>query len=193
MATTVAKTVLATGATSGLVRDHIEKTGLAKRTTHTDHNEYYTKKGFEMVKQLLSQVEQPYKFILGARDTAKARTDFESLGFDTARHSLTILPLQLTDLAGVRAFAKKALEDLDRSGDGRLDYLVLNAAAAFPANTGDSSRSKWCDTYIINYLCGLHFTAFLATSFHHSQIHLCLEGIGFLQGLSDHVLLTGIC
>lgn len=143
-----------------------------------------------MVKQLLSQVEQPYKFILGARDTAKARTDFESLGFDTARHSLTILPLQLTDLAGVRAFAKKALEDLDRSGDGRLDYLVLNAAAAFPANTGDSSRSKWCDTYIINYLSQHYLTHLLREKLVASRSRIVVVSSGAVQNAPDPAVLA---
>ncbi|KAL8377254.1 hypothetical protein RB595_008098 [Gaeumannomyces hyphopodioides] len=160
----IAKTIVATGATSGL--------------------------GFEMVKQLLSQVDQPYRLILGARDTAKARTDLDSLGFDAARHSLTVLPLELTDLAGVRTFAKKALEDLGRSGDGRLDYLVLNAGAAFPADKGDSSRSKWCDTYIINYLSQHYLTHLLREKLVASRSRIVVVSSGAVQNVPDPTTLA---
>ncbi|KAL8341663.1 hypothetical protein RB598_003546 [Gaeumannomyces tritici] len=159
MSTAIAKTIVATGATSGL--------------------------GFEMVKQLLSQVDQPYRLILGARDTAKARTDFDSLGFDAARHSLTVLPLELTDLAGVRTFAKKALEDLGRSDDGRLDYLVLNAAAAFPAETGDPNRSKWCDAYTINYLSQHYLTHLLREKLVASRSRIVVVSTGAVQNVPD--------
>ncbi|KAJ7447538.1 hypothetical protein B0H11DRAFT_2248269 [Mycena galericulata] len=58
--TTLVKTIVATGASSGL--------------------------GFEAVKQLLTQSQSYYKFILGARDTATTQAAYDSLTFDRTKH-----------------------------------------------------------------------------------------------------------
>ncbi|KAL3952014.1 hypothetical protein ACCO45_013731 [Purpureocillium lilacinum] len=92
---TLAKTIIATGVSSGL--------------------------GFEAVKQLLEQ-SQPYRIVLGARDTAATTAAFDRLTFDRAANPLTVLPLDLADLRAVKSFASQALEKVDA-----IDYLLLNA------------------------------------------------------------------
>ncbi|KAH6842702.1 hypothetical protein B0I37DRAFT_407712 [Chaetomium sp. MPI-CAGE-AT-0009] len=83
-----AKTIIATGASSGM--------------------------GFELLKHLLTQPppSQPYRIIMGARDVPRTLAAFDTLRYDTARHSVTVLPLELFDLAGTRAFARETLARL---------------------------------------------------------------------------------
>lgn len=101
------------------------------------------------MKQLLAKPE-PYRFILGARDTEGTKKAYDDLKFDSATHSLTVLPLELSDLKGVRSFAGQALEKLGRD---RLDYLLLNAGMAKAASGPGPHGSKWCEAYVVNHLC----------------------------------------
>ncbi|KAJ7653752.1 hypothetical protein B0H17DRAFT_1267890 [Mycena rosella] len=117
-----AKTIVATGASSGL--------------------------GFEVVKQLLQQT-QPYNFILGVRDATLSKAAYDALQYDAGTHSVTILPLELSDLRGVRSFAQQALEKL---GEEKLDYLMLNAAISKGVAPVGPHGSKWCEAYIVNHL-----------------------------------------
>ncbi|KAK6954949.1 hypothetical protein Daesc_002578 [Daldinia eschscholtzii] len=110
---TIAKTIVATGATSGL--------------------------GFELVKQLLAQT-QPYKFILGARDTKTAQAAFDGLKYDGSKHSLTIFPLELSNLKTVKTFSQQTL---DKLGQDKIDYLLLNAAISKNAEQPGPFGSKW--------------------------------------------------
>ncbi|KAJ7186115.1 hypothetical protein C8R46DRAFT_1062508 [Mycena filopes] len=123
MANSLAKIVVATGASSGL--------------------------GFEAIKQLLSQ-QQRYKFILGARDVVKTQEAYKALQFDVNSHSVDVLPLELSDLKGVKMFAHRVLEKLG-SGE-KLDYLLLNAARSHPATAPGPNGSKWCETHVVNHL-----------------------------------------
>ncbi|KAI1019058.1 hypothetical protein LB503_009266 [Fusarium chuoi] len=66
----LAKTIVATGVSSGI--------------------------GFEAIKQLLSQ-SQPYRVILGARNTKNAQKAYDELKFDRGSHGVTVLPLELND------------------------------------------------------------------------------------------------
>lgn len=104
--------------------------------------------GFELVKQLLAQAE-PYRFILGARDTARSKKAFDELKYDAAKHSLTFLPLELANLKGVKSFAQQTLEKL---GNDKLDFLLLNAGMVKAADS-HVEGSKWCEPYIVNHLC----------------------------------------
>ncbi|KAI1655841.1 NAD(P)-binding protein [Daldinia decipiens] len=119
---TITKTIVATGATSGL--------------------------GFELVKQLLAQT-QPYKFILGARDTKTAQATFDRLKYDNNKHSLTIFPLELSNLKTVKTFSQQALENV---GQDKIDYLVLNAAIGNNSEQPGPHGSKWSEPYIVNHL-----------------------------------------
>lgn len=102
-----------------------------------------------MVKQLLAQPE-PYKFILGARDTATTQKAYDELKFDSDKHSLTVLPLELSNLKTVKSFARKALE---RLGQDKLDYYLMNAGLAKAAQGPGPHGSKWCEAYVVNHLC----------------------------------------
>lgn len=103
--------------------------------------------GFEAVKQLLQQT-QPHRLILGARDIVKTQAAYDGLDYATT-HSVSILPLDLSDLRVVRSFAQQTLEKL---GQDKLDVLFLNAALAQPAGAGPRG-SKWCEPYVVNHLC----------------------------------------
>ncbi|KAJ7609539.1 hypothetical protein FB45DRAFT_845433 [Roridomyces roridus] len=123
--TSIAKTIVATGASSGL--------------------------GFEAVKQLLLQPQPAFRLILGARDTISTQAAYNNLTFDRATHQLTILPLELADLRSVKSFAQKTLEAL---GSNDLDYLVLNAAITTPAGktVAGGKTGQWCEAYVVNHL-----------------------------------------
>ncbi|KAJ7028977.1 hypothetical protein C8F04DRAFT_1117606 [Mycena alexandri] len=123
MANSLAKIVVATGASSGL--------------------------GFEAIKQLLNQ-QQRYKFILGARDVAKTQAAYNSLQFDANSHTVDVLPLELSDLKGVKNFAHQVLESL--GSVQKLDYLLLNAARSHPATAPGPNGSIWSETHIVNHV-----------------------------------------
>lgn len=102
------------------------------------------------MKQLLAKPE-PYRFILGARDTERTKKAYDDLKFDSTTHSLTVLPLELSNLKTVKSFAQQTLENLGRD---RLDYLLLNAGMAKGASGPGLHGSKWCEAYVVNHLCG---------------------------------------
>ncbi|KAJ5039172.1 hypothetical protein NUH16_008953 [Penicillium rubens] len=114
----IAKTVIATGTSSGL--------------------------GFETIKQLLQQT-QPYNFILGVRDTEKTRVAYNDLKFDTSKHSVCVLPLDLLNLKSVQSFAKQALAKL---GERPLNYLFLIAGFLASADGPGPHGSQWCESYV---------------------------------------------
>ena len=120
---TLAKTFVATGCSSGL--------------------------GFELVKQLLAQ-SQPYRFILGARDTKNVEAAYNALKYDSAKHSLSILPLDLSELKGVKSFAQQTLEKL---GKDKVDCLLLNAGMVKSGDGPGPHGSKWSEQYVVNHLC----------------------------------------
>jgi NADP-dependent 3-hydroxy acid dehydrogenase YdfG len=101
------------------------------------------------VKQLLAQ-SQPWRFILGCRDTKAAQAEFDKLSFDRSKHSVTVLPLELSDLKTVKTFTQQTIENL---GSTKLDTLMLNAALIKSADAPGPNGSKWCESYIVNHLC----------------------------------------
>ncbi|KAM0646130.1 hypothetical protein ACHAO3_009083 [Verticillium nonalfalfae] len=104
--------------------------------------------GFEAIKQLLQQT-QPYRVILGARNAEGAQKAFGDLKFDESKHNVTVLPLELADLKGVKTFAQQTLETL---GQQKVDYVLLNAAISNSAEEPGPHGSKWCESYIVNHL-----------------------------------------
>jgi len=151
---TIAKTVVATGASSGL--------------------------GFEVVKQLLAQA-QPYKFILGARDTESTKKAYDELKFDSGKHSLTVLPLELTDLKGVKTFAQQTLEKL---GHDKLDYLMLNAALSKAAGPGPL-KPEWCEAYVVNHLSQHYLTHLFREKLVASKSRIIVVSSGAIRMVSD--------
>ncbi|KAK6977512.1 WW domain-containing oxidoreductase [Favolaschia claudopus] len=121
----IAKTVVATGASSGL--------------------------GFEVIKHLLAQ-PQPYRFILGVRDVPTTQAAYNRVQYDKSQHTLTLLPLELSDLRTVKTFAGQVLERLGGNGSEGIDYLMLNAARSHAAEGPGPNGSKWCETYVVNHL-----------------------------------------
>lgn len=101
------------------------------------------------MKQLLEQSE-PYHFILGARDTKRTQAAYDALGFDSTKHSVHILPLDLKDLRSVQVFVQKALAQLGRH---KIDYLFLAAGTLDNAKGPGPNESQWCDGFVVNHLC----------------------------------------
>jgi hypothetical protein len=108
--------------------------------------------GFEVVKQLLQQ-KQPYKFILGVRDTKRTQATYDELQYDTITHSVVILPLELSTLRDINSFASQVLAKV---GEEKLEYLLLNAGMAKSALKVGNIQSKWCEAYAVNHLCRPH-------------------------------------
>ncbi len=104
--------------------------------------------GFELFKQLLTQ-SQPHKIILGARNAKDVEVTYNDIEFDKTKHSLSIFPLDLSDLKGTRIFAKQTLQNL---GNGRVDCLLLNAGMVKSAEAPQSWKSKWSEPYVVNHL-----------------------------------------
>ncbi|KAK3381867.1 hypothetical protein B0H63DRAFT_476757 [Podospora didyma] len=157
---TIAKTVVATGASSGL--------------------------GFEVIKQLLAQT-QPYKFILGARDVGKTQAAYAKLGFDGAKHSLTVVPLELSDLKGTRIFAQQTLEKL---GPENLDYLMLNAGiTSATANPSPFGSSKWSESYIVNHLSQHYLVHLLREKLVASKARIVFVSSGAVTRVADPSIL----
>ncbi|KAJ7888592.1 hypothetical protein B0H14DRAFT_2693079 [Mycena olivaceomarginata] len=128
--TSIVKTVVATGASSGL--------------------------GFEAIKQLLGQ-QQPYKFILGARDVATTQAAYSKVEFDKNQHSVAVLPLELSDLKGVKSFAAQ------QPGVG----------------------SKWCQSYVINHLSQHYLTHLLRAKLVASSSRIVFVSSGAIRMVKD--------
>ncbi|KAG8166124.1 hypothetical protein KVR01_004676 [Diaporthe batatas] len=155
MTSLAAKTVVATGASSGL--------------------------GFELVKQLLAKPE-PYRFILGARDTERTKEAYDDLKFDSTTHSLMILPLELSNLKTVKSFAHQALEKLGRD---RLDYLMLNAGMAKGASGPGPHGSKWCEPYVVNHLSQHYLTHLFREKLVESKSRVVVVSSGAIRAVPD--------
>ncbi|KAF2093908.1 NAD(P)-binding protein [Rhizodiscina lignyota] len=151
----IAKTIVATGVTSGL--------------------------GFEAIKQLLQQT-QPYRVILGARDTKKAQADYDGLSYDSKTHSVTVLPLELADLRTVKTFARQTL---DKLGSDKLDILLLNAALSKAADQPGVNGSKWCESYIVNHLSQHYLIHLLREKLVASKSRVVVVSSGGVRNVKD--------
>ncbi|KAJ5587421.1 uncharacterized protein N7459_003186 [Penicillium hispanicum] len=154
MATTQ-KTVIATGSSSGL--------------------------GFEAIKQLLERPES-YTFILGVRDTEKTQAAYDELSFDKTHNSISILPLDLSDLRSVQLFAQKALTQL---GPNRLDYLFLCAGTLDDAKGPGPHGSQWCQGYVVNHLAQHYLTHLLRETLAASQSRVVVVSSGAIRNVRD--------
>ncbi|KAI0004828.1 NAD(P)-binding protein [Xylariaceae sp. FL0662B] len=151
----IAKTIVATGASSGL--------------------------GFELVKQLLAQT-QPYRFILGVRNTQAAQAAYDGLEYDSSKHSLTIFPLQLSNLKNVKGFADQALEKL---GKDNIDYLMLNAGMGRTVGGPGHRGSKWSESYLVNHLSQHYLTHLLRGKLEQSRSRIVFVSSGAVRGVED--------
>ncbi|KAJ4269506.1 hypothetical protein NW762_001167 [Fusarium torreyae] len=152
---TLAKTVVATGASSGI--------------------------GFEAIKQLLEQ-SQAYNFILGARNTQKAQKDFEELQYDRSANGVTVLPLELNDLKGVKSFAEQTLNKL---GQTKIDYLLLNAGANIPATEPTPHGYKWCEAHVVNHISQHYLVHLLREKLVESKSRIVFVSSGAVRNVPD--------
>ncbi|KAF8170816.1 hypothetical protein K438DRAFT_1853294 [Mycena galopus ATCC 62051] len=152
----IAKTVVATGASSGL--------------------------GFEAIKQLLAQ-NQPYKFILGARDVATTQAAYSKVEFDKSQHSVVVLPLELSDLKAVKTFSQQVLERLGQAE--KIDYLMLNAAKSHEAEEAGPHGSKWCESYIVNHLSQHYLVHLLRDKLVASSTRIVFVSSGAIRVVKD--------
>ncbi|KAH8901937.1 NAD(P)-binding protein [Coniochaeta sp. PMI_546] len=153
-----AKTIVATGVSSGL--------------------------GFEAIKQLLGQ-SQAYKVILGARDTARTQKAYDDVAYDRAKHSLAILPLELSDLKTVKSFAQQTL---DKLGQDKIDYLLLNAGATQGKDEPEPREAKWCKSYIINHLSQHYLAHLLKDKLVASKSRIVVVSSGAIRGAKPDAL-----
>ena len=86
---------------------------------------------------------------MGARDTARTQAAYDNLKYDTTKHSVHILPLELSSLRSARSFAQGALAQL---GSHKLDYLFLGAGVLDSASGAGPNGSAWCEGYVVNHL-----------------------------------------
>jgi len=152
---TMTRTLIATGASSGL--------------------------GFELVKQLLQQ-SQPYKLILAARDTQRAQAAYDELQYDNKKHKLMILPAELTNLKTVKSFAEQALQKL---GNDKLDYVMLNAGMFEAPGSKGPDGSKWSHSYLVNHLSQHYLTHLLQPKIEQSHSRVVFVSSGAVRGVKD--------
>ncbi|KAM6527797.1 hypothetical protein FALCPG4_008838 [Fusarium falciforme] len=151
----LAKTVVATGVSSGL--------------------------GLEAIKQLLEQT-QPYKVILGARNIQNTQKAYDALQYDRTANAVTILPLDLSDLKGVKSFAEKTLEKL---GQGKIDYLLLNAGISNGSEGPGPHGSKWCEAHIVNHLSQHYLVHLLREKLVESKSRIVFVSSGAVRNVPD--------
>jgi len=80
---------------------------------------------------------------------AGTKKAYDEVEFDERRHSLAVLPLDLSDLRSTRAFAQQTLDTL---GPNKVDLLLLNAAISNGSEKAGPRVSKWSETHIVNHL-----------------------------------------
>ncbi|KAI0865305.1 hypothetical protein F4860DRAFT_460896 [Xylaria cubensis] len=154
---TITKTVIATGASSGI--------------------------GFEAIKQLLAQ-SQPYNFILGARDIKTTTDAYNGLKYDSSKHTLTILPLELSNMKSVKSFAQQTLEKL---GGSPIDYLMLNAATAMSKKVSEKGPygSKWIEPYLVNHLSQHYLLHLLRPKLEQSKTRIVVVSSAVVRMVKD--------
>ncbi|KAI1750626.1 hypothetical protein F4782DRAFT_508995 [Xylaria castorea] len=154
---TIAKAFVATGASSGI--------------------------GFEAIKQLLAQ-SQPYNFILGARDVKTTTDAYNGLKYDNSKHTLTILPLELSNMKSVKSFAQQTLEKLSGSP---IDYLMLNAATAMSKKVTEKGPygSKWIEPYLVNHLSQHYLLHLLRPKLEQSKTRIVVVSSAVVRMVKD--------
>ncbi|TLD35836.1 NAD(P)-binding protein [Venturia nashicola] len=152
----MAKTIVATGTSSGL--------------------------GFEAIKQLFVQPETTYNFILGVQNTTTAQSAYGDLPSPSLEHALTILPLELTDLRTVKKFASQVLQTL---GSNNIDILFLNAALVKSAEEAGVNGSKYNEPYLVNHLSQHYLIHLLRDKLVSSHSRIVFVSSGSLSSFTE--------
>lgn len=147
----LAKTIVATGVSSGL--------------------------GLEAVKQLLQQ-SQPYRVILGARNTQATEKAYGDISYDKSANQVSILPLELSNLRDVKRFAK---DTLDKLGGDKIDYLMVNAAISDGSEKPGPHGSKWCEPLIVNHYSQHYLMHLLREKLVESQSRIVIVSSGAIR------------
>ena len=92
----------------------------------------------------------PHHFILGVRDPAKSKSEFDNLQYDSSKHDISLHKVDFSNLREVRTFAQEALAKL---GEDKLDYVLLNHAIVKDAKGPGPHGSPWSEQYVVNHQC----------------------------------------
>jgi NAD(P)-dependent dehydrogenase (short-subunit alcohol dehydrogenase family) len=112
----------------------------------------------------------------------RTQAAFQTIGFDAAKHSLRVLPLELSDLRSTKAFARLTLEKL---GGGGVDYLLLNAAVSDGSETAGSHGSKWSKALVVNHLAQHYLVHLLRDKLVESRSRLVFVSSGAVRQVED--------
>lgn len=131
--------------------------------------------------------------ILGVRDVPRTQKFYDKLGFDTAKHTLTLLPLDLSDLKGTQTFVRLALERLNQD---KIDYLLLNAAISDGSEKPGPHGSKWSEPFIVNHLAQHYLVHLLRGKLVESKSRIVFVSSGAVRqvedaGVLDHNMKAG--
>lgn len=118
---------------------------------------------------------------MGVRNTIQVQKTFDELEYDTTKHNLTLLPLDLAYMKNVKPFAQQTLQKL---GKTKIDYLLLNAGLAKSAET-KGSQSKWCESYIVNHLSQHYLVHLLENKLVESKSRIIFVSSGVIRNVKD--------
>jgi len=102
------------------------------------------------------------------------------VAYDRTKHSLAILPLELSDLKTVKSFAQQTLDTLTHE---KIDYLLLNAGATQGVEQAGERQSKWCESYVINHLSQHYLVHLLRDKLVASQSRIVVVSSGGVRGV----------
>jgi NAD(P)-dependent dehydrogenase (short-subunit alcohol dehydrogenase family) len=156
---TAAKTLVATGCSSGL--------------------------GLELIRQIIAQ-PTPWSITLAARSPSSVTAALSSAPkTDPATH-VSIVPIDLRDLATVRTFAASTLSDL---GDAKLDYLLLNAGAIGGERPSSEIKNKYSDGMTVNHISQHYLVHLLKQKLVESGTRIVFVSSGAVRNVPDPAVL----
>ncbi|KAF5613550.1 WW domain protein [Fusarium subglutinans] len=116
-----------------------------------------------------------------------AQKAYDELKFDRESHGVTVLPLELNDLKGVKSFAEQTL---DKIGGDKIDYLLLNAGLGGVGAEGPGPHgSRWCEPYVVNHLSQHYLVHLLREKLVDSKSRIVFVSSGAIRRVSDPSLL----
>jgi NAD(P)-dependent dehydrogenase (short-subunit alcohol dehydrogenase family) len=114
---------------------------------------------------------------------------YDGLDYDVNKHSVAILPLELSDLRTVKRFAAQVLDTL---GSKTIDVLLLNAAVNKSANEAGINGTKFNEQYIVNHLSQHYLIQLLREKLIPSKSRIVVVSSGAVRGVTDPSTLDNI-